>query len=267
MKSLNKLFAILLALTLMLGAVSASAEGVLDKIKVSGKIIIGTEATYGPYEFPDENGQPIGCDIWLAEKIAEALGVKPVIVDVDFMGIIPAVKSGQLDIGIAAFTVNEDRKEQIDFTNQYELSEQLLIVKKGNGEAYSTKDALAGLKVGAQLGTVQSQLITSALPDSELFELSTYPDLALEVVNGSIAGFVADAAVGLGFVAQNDNLEVASLAFTAEEASFGKACVIAKGNADLMEIVNQVIDQVVADGSYLEMFNYYDAIWKGEMAE
>ena len=62
-------------------------------------------------------------------------------------------------------------------------------------------------------------------------------------------------------VAQNDNLEIANLTFSAEEASFGKACVVAKGNDDFLAIVNTVVDRVVADGSYLAAFDKYNAIW------
>ena len=100
--------------------------------------------------------------------------------------------------------------------------------------------------------------------ESELFELDTYPSLALELVNGNIAGFVCDYAVGMGMVASNDKLEVANFTFSSEEASFGKACVVAKGNEDFLEVVNKVIDKVVEDGSYLEKFNEYNAIWSGE---
>ena len=111
------------------------------------------------------------------------------------------------------------------------------------------------------MGTVQSALIEKVLTDSELFELDTYPNLAMETVNGNIAGFVCDKAVGEGMVAQNDNLEVADFTFTAEEASFGKACVVAQGNEDFLEIVNKVVDKVVEDGSYLKAFDEYNAIW------
>lgn len=253
--------ALVLVLVMSL-SLSAMAETTMEKVKSAGKLVVGTEATYGPYEFLDDNAKPIGCDIWLAEKIAAALGVELEMKDMDFAGIIPAVKSGEVDIGIAAFTVTPERAEVIDFSNVYEVSEQLLIVKKGNADVYATKESLVGLKVGAQLGTIQSQLIEVAFPESELFELDTYPNLAMETVNGNIAGFVCDAAVGLGFVAQNPDLEVSKYVFSSEEASFGKACVIAKGNEDFLAAVNEVVDQVVADGSYLEAFATYDAIWK-----
>ena len=246
---MKKIFAIALALCLIICAVSASAEGVLEKIKNAGVLVVGTEATYGPYEFLDDNANPIGCDIWLAQQIADELGVELKIQDMAFDGIINSVMIGDVDIGIAAFTVTPERAEVIDFTHQYELSEQLLVVKKGDGTTYATKESLAGKKVGAQMGTIQSELITSALPDSELFELDTYPNLAMEVINGNIVGFVCDKAVGEGMISQNDNLEAAEFAFSAEEAAFGKAAVIAKGNEDLVAVVNEVINKVTAEAN------------------
>ena len=228
----------------------------LDQIKANGKLLVGTEAQYAPYEFKDLDANFAGCDMWLAQQIADSLGVELEVVDMSFDGIIPAVKSGQVDIGIAAFTKTPERAEEIDFSDLYETSAQLLVVKTGNADVYSTKEALAGQKVGAQKGTIQSQLIQTALPDSELFELEKYPALALEVQNGNIAGLVVDQAVGESLIAtSNGGLEVANFEFTAEEASFGKAAVIAKGNEDLVAAVNEVINKVTADGSYQKAYD------------
>ncbi len=231
---------------------SAATDGpVMAKIKADGKLVVGTEAQYAPYEFKDLDANFVGCDMFLAQKIAEALGVKLEIVDMSFDGIIPAVQTGQVDLGIAAFTNTPARAEVIDFSDLYETSMQYLIVAADKADVYTTKESLAGLKVGAQKGTIQSQLITSALPDSQLFELDKYPELALEVTNGNIAGLVVDSAVGDSIVANsNGALAVSSFAFSAEEASFGKSVVIAKGNEDLVAAVNEVIAAVLADGSY-----------------
>ena len=230
---------------------AAEASTLLEQIKAKGKLVVGTEAQYAPYEFKDLDANFVGCDMWLAQQIADSLGVELEIVDMSFAGLIPAVQSGQVDLGIAAFTNTPERAEEIDFSDLYETSAQLLIVKTGNADTYSTKEALAGQKVGAQKGTIQSQLIQSALPESELFELEKYPALALEVQNGNIAGLVVDQAVGESLVANsNGELEVSNFEFSAEEASFGKSVVIAKGNEDLVAAVNEVVNKVTSDGSY-----------------
>ncbi len=250
MKHMTRLFALLMAV-MMIGLCTAQAETALERVKAAGKIVVGTEATYPPYEYLDDQAQFAGCDIWLAQQIADALGVTLEIRDMAFDGIIPSVKAGQIDLGIAAFTVTPERAEVIDFSHQYELSNQLLIVKAGNKDKYADKESMKGLRVGAQLGTIQSQLVEKALPDSELFELPTYPELGLETMNGNIVGFVVDQAVGESMIAtSNGELEAAAFTFTAEEASFGKAAVVRKGSEDLMEAINEVIDRVVEDGSY-----------------
>ena len=232
-------------------AEAASDGPVLSKIKAAGKLVVGTEAQYAPYEFKDLDANFVGCDMFLAQKIADALGVKLEIVDMSFDGIIPAVQAGQVDLGIAAFTNTPERAEVIDFSALYETSMQYLVVAADKVDTYTSKESLAGLKVGAQKGTIQSQLITSALPDSQLFELDKYPELALEVSNGNIAGLVVDSAVGDSIVANsNGALAVAHFEFSAEEASFGKSVVIAKGNEDLVAAVDAVIAGVLADGSY-----------------
>ena len=249
---MKKLIALVLCVALAVSMVCvASADAALDRIQAAGQLIVETEATYPPYEYLNDDGTFGGCDIWLAQQIADALGVTLVVRDTAFDSIITDIQQGSGDLGIAAFTRTEERAQVIAFSNLYETSRQVLVVKAGNEDLYSTKEALAGLKVGAQMGTVQSQLVTSALPDSELFELEAYGPLALEVKNGNIAGFVADGAVGESYVASSDGaLAVANFEFTAEEASFGKAVVMQQGNDDLLAAVNAVIDRVTADGSY-----------------
>ncbi|MDO4484285.1 MAG: transporter substrate-binding domain-containing protein [Clostridia bacterium] len=255
---MKKLVALVLVAMMALSCLTmASAESAVDMIKAAGQLVVETEATYPPYEYLDDNGNFAGCDIWLAQQIADELGVTLVIQDTAFDSIITDVKNGDGTVlGIAAFTKTPERAEVIDFSDLYETSAQLLVVKKGDADVYTTKEALAGKKVGAQMGTVQSQLIEKALPDSELFELEAYGPLSLEVKNGNIAGFVADAAVAEAYVSASEGtLEVANFEFTAEEASFGKAVVIKQGNQDLVDVVNAVIAKVTTDGSYQKAYD------------
>ena len=230
-------------------AESAPASRV-EAIKAAGKLVLGTEAQYAPFEFIDMDGNFAGCDIWLANKIAEKLGVELEVMDMAFDGIIPAVKAGQVDLGIAAFTVDPERAKEIDFSKVYQKDAQMLLVKKGNEATYNTKEALKGLQLGAQRGTIQSKIVASVFPESPLFELDKWPALALEVINGNIAGIVVDGAVAEGLVANNDQLVIADYDFSGEDIDVGKAAVLQKGNDDLMAVVNEVMDEVIADGSF-----------------
>lgn len=267
MKKITKIVVMVVALMAMASVVFAggSSETMsgLEKVKANGKLVVGTEAQYAPYEFKDANAKIVGCDMFLAQQIADYLGVKLEIVDMAFDGIIPAVQAGQVDLGIAAFTNTPERAEVIDFSNVYEDSIQYLIVAAGNEDKYSTADSLKGLKLGAQRGTVQSQLIKKVFPSSQLFELAKYPELAIEVQNGNIAGLVVDAAVGDSIVASSDGkLVVSNYEFDVKEANFGKSIVAKKGNADLLAEVNKVVDQVVSDGSYQKAYDEAVALQK-----
>ncbi len=262
---MKKLLAFILASALALSLVACSSEEettttegeettitettIVDEIKEAGKLVIGTEAQYPPFEFKDADANFVGIDIWLAEQIALELGVELEIVDMSFDGIIPAVQSSQVDIGIAAFTVSAERAEVIDFTDIYQHNPQSLVVHIDNVDTYTTAESVEGLKIGAQKGTIQSQLTLSNFPNSELFELAKYPELALEVQNQNIAGMVVDTEVALSFVEENSDLAVSSFDFTGDE-DFGKACVVKQGNDALTEVVNEVIAKVLADGSF-----------------
>ena len=150
---------ILVAFSASLFAGGASEEtSALATIKERGRLVVGTEAQYAPYEFRDKDNNIVGCDMFLAKEIADALGVELEIVDMAFDGIIPAVQSGQVDIGLAAFTNTPERAEVIDFSSIYEESLQYLVVAAGNEDVYTSAEALAGKQVGAQRGTIQSQL-------------------------------------------------------------------------------------------------------------
>lgn len=222
-----------------------------DKIKSAGVLKVGTEAQYAPYEFKDADAKIVGADIALAQKIADDLGVKLEIVDMKFDGIIPAVQSGQVDMGIAAFSNTPERAKEVDFSNIYDKSEQMLVVDAQNKDKYTSVDALSGLKVGAQKGTIQSNVITKELTKSTLFELDKFPALALEVQNGNIAGLVADASVAKSLISGScGKLAAANFTFTSEAAKVGKAVVIKKGNSGLVDAVNKSVDAFVSDGSW-----------------
>lgn len=260
---MKKILAIALVALIALSTVFAGGSSEkasvdkLTKIKESGKLVVGTEAQYAPYEFKDADANFVGCDIWLAQQIADELGVKLEIVDMSFDGIIPAVTSGQVDIGIAAFTATPERAEVIDFSSSYETSTQYLVVKAGNEDVYTTKESLKGQKIGAQKGTNQSQIVLKAFPDSELFELAKYPALALEVQNGNIAALVADQAAGQSIIESSEGkLANANFKFDEIDGAVGtKNAVIQKGNPEFLAAVNKVIDRVVADGSFQAEFD------------
>lgn len=105
----------------------------------NGTLIMGTNAQFAPYEYYD-NGEIVGIDVDLATAVADALGYELVINDMEFDAIIAAVQSGKVDIGVSGFTVTEERKKNIDFTDNYASAEQVVIVKTGSAAGLSLKE-------------------------------------------------------------------------------------------------------------------------------
>ncbi len=97
--------------------------------RTNGTLTMGTEAQFPPYEFI-ENQKFVGIDVDLAQAIADKLKMTLKIEDMQFNGIIDAINSGKVDVGIAAMTVTEDRLLTVDFSDSYTTSTQVMIVKK-----------------------------------------------------------------------------------------------------------------------------------------
>lgn len=245
------------------GSEKQTKSDALAKIQSGGVLKVGTEAQYAPYEFKDANAKFAGVDIALAEQIAKDLGVKLEVVDMKFDGIIPAVQAGQVHLGIAAFSNTPERAAVVDFSDNYETSVQKLVVASDKLGSYTDAKSLAGKKVGAQKGSIQSGVVKAELKESTLFELDKYPALALEIQNGNIAGLVADEAVANSIVeTSGGKLAVASYTFTSEAANVGKAALMAKGEDGLKAEVNKTIKKMVADGSWQKAYDEAVALAK-----
>ncbi|MDD6057476.1 MAG: transporter substrate-binding domain-containing protein, partial [Clostridiales bacterium] len=102
----------------------------------NGTLTVGTNAEFPPYEYY-ENGTITGMDIDMMQAVSDKLGMELKIEDMAFDSIISAVSTGKVDIGAAGFTVTEDRKKNVDFTDIYTTSMQVIIV--ADAEAAETQ--------------------------------------------------------------------------------------------------------------------------------
>ncbi|MGL5231319.1 MAG: transporter substrate-binding domain-containing protein [Cetobacterium sp.] len=113
------------------------------------KLYIGTDTTeFPPFEYI-ENGEIKGFDIDLIKEIGKILNKEIVLKNIQFDGLIPALQTGKLDAIIAGMTVTAEREKNINFSNPYYTSKQLLIVNKNND--LSTLENLKGHKIGVVL--------------------------------------------------------------------------------------------------------------------
>ncbi len=118
-------------------------ESPADIDRSNGTLTMATNAAFPPYEYR-ENNEIVGIDADMAQVIADKLGMELVINDIEFDAIILAVQSGKADVGIAGMTVTEERLQNIDFSQSYMTSKQVIIARDSalTGDTQTLKDKL-----------------------------------------------------------------------------------------------------------------------------
>lgn len=226
-----------------------AATNLLETIKASGKLRVGTSADYPPYEFHkivDGKDTIIGFDIEIVKAIAADLGVELVITDMGFDGLLTALQSGNIDMVIAGMTPTPERTEAVDFSDIYYTAVQKVIVRAEDAATYTTIDSLAGKKVGAQLGAIQEGVVKDQMPQSELRALSKLPDLILDLKAGNVEAVVVEEPVAKAYIAANPELVLADVPLAQDEA--GSAIAMPKGSAELVEAVNATLARLTQEG-------------------
>ena len=117
---------------------------------------VGTESSYAPFEFNNAQGQLVGFDIDLAEAVAKQMGAQVEWVQMPFDGLIPAMLTSQVDMAVASFTVTQERKKRINFSDPYYRSGLTFVIRKGDEGKYTSVESLKGQRLCAQLGSVSA---------------------------------------------------------------------------------------------------------------
>ncbi|OPX65838.1 MAG: cystine transporter subunit [Methanomassiliicoccales archaeon PtaB.Bin215] len=218
----------------------------LQEIKDRGKLIVGTNVPWEPFEFYNlTSGQYEGFDMDVIRKVAQAIGVDVEIRSMEFDALIGAVQSGQIDVAISSITIRPDRAASVDFSTPYYIADQAVLVH--DSSTIASIDDLNGTKISAQLGTTGSFWITDNLDATG----QDYPDIvsAVQVVENQQDGFVAcilDTPVAERYAADtNYNLKIAFVIPTNEQ--YGIACP--KGETELVKAIDDAINAMKADGS------------------
>ncbi len=218
-------------------------------------LVMATNAAFPPYEFV-ENNKIVGIDAEIAGAIADKLGMKLVIEDMEFDSIIPAVQSGKADIGVAGMTVTEDRLQNVNFSTSYATGIQVVIVTE-DSEITSVDDLFeGGYTIGVQLGTTGDLYSTWDIEDEGLGTVERYnkgADAVQALVSGKIDCVVIDNEPAKAFVAANDGLKILDTEYAVENY----AIAINKDDAQLLTDINKALDELIADGTVASIIEKY----------
>ena len=213
-----------------------------DGVATPGVLVMATNAEFPPYEFHEGN-EIVGIDAEIAAAIAEKMGCTLEIEDIAFDSIIAEVSSGKADMGLAGMTVTEDRKQNVDFSETYAHSSQVIIVPEGS--EITSVDALSGLTVGVQTGTTGD---IYASDDDAIGSVERYAkgmEAVMALQQNKVDAVIIDRATAQAFLSEVEGLTIVDESYTDEDY----AAAIRKGNQALLDNVNKALAELKADGT------------------
>ena len=213
--------------------------------KNDNDLVMVTEAGFPPYEFY-ENGKVVGVDIEIANEIAKELNKNLVIKDIAFDSIINELKSGKADFAAAGMSITEDRLKEVDFTIEYIVSEQVVVVR--NDSQINNIDDIKDKTISVQLGTVADQYVTKNYKEAKVNRLKKFLVAAEDVKNNKSDCIVMDRLPALELVKKNTELKILDGTLFADK--YGMA--VKKGNKELLDQINKVLERLISEGKIEE---------------
>lgn len=241
----------------------------LEEIKERGVLQVATEPYFAPNEFidPTKEGEDryVGSDIELAKAIADEIGVDLEIVPLEFSAVLASVTSGKYDLAISALAWTPLRGEQMEMSIGYHFDDESLytvLVREEDAASYSSIDDLKGKKVVCQSGSLQEQLLKDAIDVDELGELlyvSATTDGYLMVSEGKADACVCAGVNGDLYAEANGGLTTIpdAINFPVSDEYAGTRVGGPKGETELMDVVNSVIEELNESGQYNEWYDEY----------
>ena len=239
---------------------SASAQADLsaklpEKVRTAKKIVVGTDASYAPSEFLAADGKTVqGFDIDLFTAVAQKLGVKAEFVPSSFDSIIAGVSTGKYDVGVSSFTINDERKKQVNMVSYYSAGTQWAVKKGAAGSI--TPETACGKRVAVQTATVQqeedlpkrqAECKKANKPAIKVQSYQGQDEATAAVASGKADAMLADSPVGAYAVKQsNGALELSGEIY--DSAPYGY--VIPKDQTEFADAIVEALKALQTDGTY-----------------
>ncbi|KAG69423.1 hypothetical protein W781_02614, partial [Staphylococcus aureus VET1181S] len=166
--------------------------------------------------------------------------------NMSFDSLLGALKTGKIDIIISGMTSTPERKKQVDFSDSYMMTKNIMLVKKDKVNEYKDIKDFNNKKVGAQKGTEQEKIAQTEIENASITSLSRLPDVILALKSGKVEGAVVEKPVAEAYLKQNPKLGISNVKFNEEE----KDTVIAvpKDSPKLLSQINKTIKEVKDKG-------------------
>ena len=234
---------------------SFEAGTTMAELNEAGTITIGTKYDQPGFGLLNPDGVPEGFDVEIAKIIAGELGIAPE--DIEWTETVsanrePFIQNGQVDLVVATYTINDTRKQVVDFAGPYYVAGQDIMVEAGNPEGIEGPDDLAGKTVCSVEGSTPAQNIRDNYPAANLITYDVYSKCADDLTNGNVQAVTTDNVILTGLVAGNpDGFELVGNPFTEEPYGIG----LALGDTEFRDFVNDVLEASFEDGRWADAWD------------
>lgn len=232
---MKKIIIILVSLFMVTGCVK----------KDENQLIMVTEAGFAPYEYY-ENGEVVGVDVDIAREIAKYLGKTLVVKDIAFDSIINEVKTGKADFGAAGISYSEDRAKNVDFSINYAVSKQVVIVN--NNSNITNVNGISNKKIAVQLGSIADTFVTDNIKNANVVRQKKYLAAIEDLKTGKVDCVVMDELPAKEIVSKNEGIKILDGSLTND--SYGM--IVKKGNKELLDAINTVLQNLKDEGKINE---------------
>ncbi|TXJ36416.1 amino acid ABC transporter substrate-binding protein [Brachyspira pilosicoli] len=230
-----------------------ATDNSLQKVKESGKLVLGLDDAFAPMSFINENEEIVGFDIDLAKEVAKIMGVELETKPVDWASSILSLKKGDIDVIWSGFAVNETRKKQVNFSKPY-LYNRLMVAVYAGRDDIKTKEDLKGKVVGVQTGSSNYEILLNDPISKELKEIRQYDtyvnaflDLEAQRIDAVVAG---ETTIRYYIAKENANFELLEEEpLTSQYVSVG----LRKGDMELLNAIDNALDTIRTNGKASEI--------------
>lgn len=269
---MKKLLGLMLGVLIVLtgcGGNDDSQGKKLEQIKEAGKIVIGTNSGYPPYEFYDTSGgekKLVGYDVDLGNKIGEKLGVEVAWKDMEFDALIPSLSSGQVDIVLAGLVDTEERRKAVDFTEAYYNTQTVAVAPKDKIDSLNSAEELKGKKIVVQVATTQADA-AGGVEGAEVITLPGVSDTIASLTSGQAdVLFIAEVSAK-NIVAKYPDYSYSPVENIDDKLMYDGASIAIEQNQNALKAeLDAVIKELKDSGELDKMFNknveLYDKINK-----
>ncbi|MDR1741635.1 MAG: transporter substrate-binding domain-containing protein [Synergistaceae bacterium] len=228
----------------------------LQRVLKSGVLRVATAADNPPKEFHivrDGKDEIVGFDIDIAKRIAEHLGVRLNITDMQFKGIVPAIRNHEFDMAVAGFNPTEARKKIVAFSNSYHVLPFVVLVRKDKADQLTSISSLYGKDIGVQTGSTQEKILDEYVPNCRKVALGKLPEVIMEVIEGTIDAALVGWLTAQNYMYSYPELTIANITIVVPEDKTGQAIVFPKGSNALVDKVNDILADMKAKGEITQL--------------